>query len=225
MLKSNIDNLDGVDEKFHSLYTEKDGKFVLTGVEIEDVAGLKGSLKKERDANEQLQKDVKALKSGQDELKKLKMKQAEDGGDFESIKKQMNDAHAEEKSTWESEKSGYKSQLTDLKINNTAMDAISKERGNTELLMPYIKNRTRMNDDGTVQVLDGKGQPMVNDQGENLGITDLVKELKSDNSFAGAFEGTGHSGGGMPSGDAAGGGKEKSGNDKIKSGLETMRAG
>ena len=32
-LKAVVDNLDGVDEKYHDLYEEKDGKFVLLPIE------------------------------------------------------------------------------------------------------------------------------------------------------------------------------------------------
>lgn len=51
-LKLQVDSLDGLDEKFHPLYTEKDGKFTLTGVEgmktDADVAAVRRSLEKER---------------------------------------------------------------------------------------------------------------------------------------------------------------------------------
>lgn len=51
-LKATVDSLDGLDEKFHPLYTEKDGKFTLTGVEgiktDADVAAVRRSLEKER---------------------------------------------------------------------------------------------------------------------------------------------------------------------------------
>lgn len=51
-LKHTVDNLDGLDEAFHPLYTEKDGKFVLTGVEgvktQADVDAVRRSLEKER---------------------------------------------------------------------------------------------------------------------------------------------------------------------------------
>lgn len=51
-LKYTVDSLDGLDEKFHGLYTEKDGKFILTGVEgmktQADVDAVRKSLEKER---------------------------------------------------------------------------------------------------------------------------------------------------------------------------------
>lgn len=51
-LKLQLDKLDDLDEKFHPLYTEKDGKFTLTGVEgiktDADIAKVRQSLEKER---------------------------------------------------------------------------------------------------------------------------------------------------------------------------------
>ena len=53
MLKAIIDSLDSVDEHFRSLYTERDGKFELTGVEgmktEADVQRLQTALSKERE--------------------------------------------------------------------------------------------------------------------------------------------------------------------------------
>lgn len=52
-LKAILENLDGVDEHFHSLYTERDGKFELTGIEgiktQADVDRLQSALSKERE--------------------------------------------------------------------------------------------------------------------------------------------------------------------------------
>lgn len=51
-LKALVDNLDDVDEKYHDLYTEKNGKFELTGIEgvktQADVDRLQSALTKER---------------------------------------------------------------------------------------------------------------------------------------------------------------------------------
>ncbi len=51
-LKVAVDSLDGLDEKYHDLYTEKDGKYVLSGVEgmktDADIQAVRRSLDKER---------------------------------------------------------------------------------------------------------------------------------------------------------------------------------
>jgi hypothetical protein len=62
-------SLDAVDPSFHSLYTEKDGQFVLTGVDgmktDADVARINTALVKER-ADHKAVKDKIALLGGQD---------------------------------------------------------------------------------------------------------------------------------------------------------------
>ena len=64
-LKVVVDTLDNVDEKFHELYTERDGKFHLTGVEglktQEDINRLQTSLNKERADHKALKDRVKLL--------------------------------------------------------------------------------------------------------------------------------------------------------------------
>ena len=61
-LKTEVENLDNVDESLHSMYVEKDGKFLL---DIEggmpDVAGLKTALASEREASKQANKLSKEL--------------------------------------------------------------------------------------------------------------------------------------------------------------------
>ncbi|KKN34449.1 hypothetical protein LCGC14_0793480 [marine sediment metagenome] len=51
-LQAVVENLDGVDEAFHSLYTERDGKFEITGIEgmrtSADVDRVQEALRKER---------------------------------------------------------------------------------------------------------------------------------------------------------------------------------
>ena len=55
MLKSQLDSLENLDQNFHSLYTEKDGKFNLTEIEgiktQADVDYVKQMLTKERDSH------------------------------------------------------------------------------------------------------------------------------------------------------------------------------
>jgi hypothetical protein len=55
MLKLSVDSLDGVEDSFHELYTERDGKYELTGIEgmktQKDIDDIKTALGKERDAH------------------------------------------------------------------------------------------------------------------------------------------------------------------------------
>lgn len=64
-LKMILDSLDGLEEHFHPLYTEKDGKFLLTGVEgitsAADIKKLKDEAGKYRTELKELKKKYEAL--------------------------------------------------------------------------------------------------------------------------------------------------------------------
>ena len=64
-LKLSYDKEDDVPEAFKELYTEKDGKFLLTGVEglrtDTDVGKLQDALKKERAAHDKTKQTLKAF--------------------------------------------------------------------------------------------------------------------------------------------------------------------
>lgn len=55
-LNETVDSLDGVDERYHGLYVEKDGKFEI------DISGLQSALTKERDEKKLLQKEASDLR-------------------------------------------------------------------------------------------------------------------------------------------------------------------
>lgn len=217
MLDFKRTDLDGLDENLQSLYTEKDGVFVLNvnGTpedKTKDVEALKAALDKERG----LSKTFKA------ELDKTAMKHAEGSGDIESIKKQMAEMHKAELEELSSKLNSTGEQLKTLTIDNVITSAIAKEGGISEVLKPYISGRTRLAENGQVEVLNDKGEVMVDKQGNNVGISTFVSSLKEDATFAGVFKGTTHSGGGTTPSEGVGASKEKSSFDKIRDGLANL---
>lgn len=218
MLKFQLDTLEGVDENLQSLYTEKDGKFTLnvTGTPQDqsgDVENLKAALDKERGVS-------KGYKS---EIDKNNLKQAEGAGDIESIKKQMADMHKAELAERDAKLNTTNAQLRTLTIDNVITSAVAKEGGITDLLKPYIAGRTQLNETGGVEVLNDSGDVMVDKEGNNVSINSFVTSLKENSSFAGAFKGTTHSGGGTTPSEGVGASAEKSSFDKIKSGLSKLK--
>lgn len=224
MLKFTIDTLDGVNESFHELYTkQEDGTYKLTGVDIpdNDTEALKGALEKERKAAEE---ERQKRKKREEELKKLEMQKMEESKDIEGIKRQMAEQHAAQLEEFKSKLDLANKELVTQKIDNAALDAIAKERGISALLLPYVKGRTRLSDNGGVEVLNDKGEPMVKADGAPVSISEFVGQLKASADFAGAFQGTTHSGGGTK--ESAGGAKQQlKPLDKITSGLQKMRSG
>ena len=59
-LQLTVDTLDAVPENLRSLYSEADGKFRLAVDGLEDTAGLKSALQKEREAARTAEKQSKA---------------------------------------------------------------------------------------------------------------------------------------------------------------------
>jgi hypothetical protein len=97
-------------------------------------------------------------------------------------------------------------QLENQLITNAATKAIVDAKGSLELLLPVVKDRARMkeSDQGfEVEILDANGQPAYrHDPGAGMvpqTFTGLLKQLKANESYARAFDGTGHSGSGSSS--------------------------
>ena len=93
------------------------------------------------------------------------------------------------------------SQLQDAIVDSKIIEAISVEKGNVSLLMPHVKTHVRMvkgsngrfkpeviKEDGTVRIGDSQGNDMT--------ITQLVQEMKGQETFAAAFTGANQSGSG-----------------------------
>jgi len=221
-LKKVLDSLDGLDENLQDFYTEKDGKFVLD-VEggFEDVDGLKSALAKEREnarkaeqARKQREKELEDLGMSTDEIKELIQKEQErdqnkqyEKGEFEKLKQQLKEQHQKELEKKDSRANQLYKSLEGQLVNAEAVRAISKHKGASELLLPHIQSQVSVEegDDGkfTVRVM-GKDGPRFNKEGEYMSIEDLVLEMKENDTFGRAFEGSGASGGGSAGSDRAG---------------------
>lgn len=245
-LQAVVDSLDSVDEKYQGLYVEQDGKYVVdiapsAGFELADVSGLKGALGKERKradkAESTLKKwgdknpdDVEAALSKLEELNSFDPnKEAEKIAEqkLRSREEQLLKKHAEQVSGFEGKVHNLTSQLENVLVKSAAVEAISKEKGSVDLLLPHVRNsiRVSISDEGSFnyEVVDGMGNPRIGDtKGTPMTIHQLVQEMKSSDTFAVAFQGSGRSGGGMPPQVTGAGGKGSqslSAVDKIASGL------
>src|SRR5262249_48617114 len=104
--------------------------------------------------------------------------------------------------------------------------ALVAEKGNPVLLLPHIKQMTKVVADGenyVVRIVDGQGNLRVNGTGSDMTISDLVKEMKGDKNFLGGFESDAKGGTGSPQNNQNPGLRrttgEKSSMDKIGAGL------
>lgn len=201
---------EGLDEGIKGLYEEKDGEYAL-GVEgIEDTSGLKSALAKERSEREKYAKQAKAwetLGKTPEEIQELVAQQAEaekkrleKAGEFDKLKQQLIEQHSTALAAKDKELVNMKGSLESYLIDANAIAAITKNEGNTTLLLPHVKSRVRViNEDNKykVQVVLQDGQtPMLNDKAEPISIEDFVKSMRNDETFQVAFKPTGTTGSG-----------------------------
>lgn len=139
-----------------------------------------------------------------DEYKKLKTQaekaeeeRAMKAGEFENLKKQLIEAHTKEKQALEAKLATLHKSLEENVLIATATQAIAAEKGVAALLMPHVRSRTKLDDNGQAVVVDESGNIRVDAQGKPLPITALIAEMKSDvQTFGRAFEPSGASGAG-----------------------------
>jgi hypothetical protein len=211
-----IDSLDDLPEMLHDQYkkNDEDGKFHLIPPEgfesASDVKGLKTALEKEREAAREAARKLKAVQeanSGIDREKyeallekertaeEEKLKKA---GEWDKMREQMVSKHGEALSAKDKEIQRLTQEINAIKRDVAVVEAISKAKGNVELLKPHVLSRVKLNmDDFSVQVLEADGTtPKVDGNGNPVTIDALVGEMSSSKTFASAFAGSTESGSG-----------------------------
>lgn len=215
MLKLNVDSLEAVDEPFRTLYEQDGDKFKLKVEGIEDTTGLKTALQKERKTASDLQKQTNAWKAigrTPEEIQELleaqearQLTEAEKKGEWDKLKTQMNSAHETALKSKDETIGAMRKRLEAELVDAKATAAIAAAKGVPELLLPIVQRFVKVDDDFNVQVVDAKGDPRVNGKGEPLSITDLISEMKENEVYGRAFEGSGHSGSGTRPNNGGGG--------------------
>lgn len=217
-LKLVIESLDDVEEAFRGLYVEKDGKFHLDADGIEDTSGLRSALAKERKRADDAEKQKKAWeRSGKtpEEIEALiaaqserEQTEAEKKGEWDKLKAQMNTAHEAALKAKDDQISAMRRTLEKHLVDAQATAAIAAEKGVPDLLLPHVQRHVKVVEkDGefVVQVVGADGGQRVKGDGSPLGIADLITEMKTNEIFGRAFEGSGQSGSGTPPGNGGGG--------------------
>lgn len=210
-LKYQLDTLDGLDDSVKSLYTEKEGKFVL-GIEglpqPEDVSGLKSKVEEllgEKKAAE------KARKDAEEQARLEREEAARKSGNVEELEKSWSEKYnrreAELNGMLEQERGTLGTQIRDLTVGRTATDIASALAipGSAKALLPHIERRL------SVEQRDGKPVVVVLDQQGKLSaatLDELKAEFANDTAFAPLIAGSKASGGGA-AGAGGGGGAAK----------------
>jgi len=220
-LKAILDNLDGISEEIKKEYKQRDdGKFVLDvtsvdGFELAEVSKLQSALSKERENNRKAAEQLKAFENLDPAKAREAITKVEEMANWtpeqkvkeqiEAVKASIIDAHGKEKAKLEEKLSKMTKSLEEAKIVSVATQALSEQKGSVRLLMPHVRQQTRLREvDGNfiVEVLGADNNPrLTGSDGHPMTINELVAEMKTQNDFASAFEGTGASGSGaVPTG-------------------------
>jgi len=107
--------------------------------------------------------------------RELEEKQKIQKGEFEEILKNKTQE-------WHKERSNLESQLKDIKINKSLLSSASKNKAiNPDQVVSLLQPQIKLNESGNVEILDSKGLPRYNSNGELLSTDELVQEFLTHN--------------------------------------------
>ncbi len=204
---------DALPDALKAEYIEKDGSFLVDiqpveGFALENITGLQNALSATRTERDTALETAKVFDGIDAEAAKTAIIKVKEYASFdpdqkiaEGIKAQKEmiiGEHNKAMNVKDDTIGKLTSQVEKHLIDSTATVAINDAKGNLTLLMPHIKQQTRMKEvDGNyiAQILDGNKNVRIGDtQGTNMTMKQLVDEMKTKPEFASAFEGTGSSG-------------------------------
>lgn len=144
--------------------------------------------------------DVEEYRALKEKMDQISEAEAIKNGEFDKVREKMLDEFQKKENGWQERNKTLMTQLESMMVDSEVAKAIAEAKGNTALLMPLLKQRIKVVDkDGqlVVKVTEENGDPAVNDKGEPLTISALVDSFKANETYAGAFDSSGLSGGGI----------------------------
>jgi hypothetical protein len=211
-LKFAVDSLDDVSEAHRDLYTEKDGKFVLSVDGLEDNSGLKKALETERETRKKYEKQIKSWeRTGKtpDEIAELlasaeeaERQKHEKEGNFDALLKQHQGKWDKERSDLAAELEAAKASERGAIVNTSLMAALTKAGATEEgidLLPDRLSSRIKFDRDGDKRVInivaaDGVTPLAGSSKDGTATFDDLVKEAVD--KYPSLFKGSGAGGSG-----------------------------
>lgn len=205
MFQFKVESLEGVDEKFHELYEQKDGAYFLkvSGVVPEsDIDGLKAS----RDALLAEKKEQQRI-AQEAEAEKLRIERealeeaARQKGDWQALEDSYKAKLAEKENEFSSQAETLRKQVYKLTVGDQALklaSEISKSHA-IGIMTPFIEQRLTLDENNNVRVLDLQGKPSA------MTIDDLKQEFKASAMFQDIVVANNSSGGGATGGGNGGG--------------------
>lgn len=251
---TDVESLDKVPQDFRSLYhsePNEEGKYSV-GDDFKPVAaaimGFNRNLKDMRKGLKDKQIDLTPLADFGDtpasikEAFELKLAQLEEtykssankdvAKQIENVKAAMAEAHGKELTKRDIRSEALQKQLYTILVENTATSAILEAKGLPNLLMPFIKEQTKVaEEDGKLKVfiVDRNGETRYGHTGSPMTLKELVDEMKAAEMYGRLFESEERGGGGTPPGPTRRPSGDKSralsANEKIAMGLSKGQYG
>ena len=200
-----VDSLDDLEDHIKELYEEKDGAYFLkvSGVVPEsDIDGLKAS----RDALLAEKKEQQRLaREAQAEKDRLAEEAARKTGDIATLEASWQAKFQEREAQLLAEAKSHQDKVLKLTVGSEAQKLAQKlaVQGSSDVLLPHIKHRLYLKDDGSVGVLDSQGGLSA------ATIEDLEKEFRTNAAFKPLLAADCGSGGGATGGFGGGAVKKR----------------
>jgi hypothetical protein len=232
-----LDSIEGLDESLQSHYVEQeDGTFRLNvetvgGWALEDVAGLKSSLAKERKNARTYAAELAGFdKDGErldaeaawEALTKLRDYEENPPGDnneeiqqlrdqFLAKEKKASDKYQADLDALRTERDAIDALLNDSVIDTAVTAAIAKHEGRQKWLSPYVRKYVKATNGGeegkrVARVIGPDGEERISlKSGSNdpMSVAEFVASLKDDPEWSDAFPGSGATGSGATGSDRA----------------------
>ena len=200
-----VASLDDVNESLRNLYEEKDGEFVLkvAGLpEPEDVSGLKANYARLMDEKKEQQR---LAREAQAEKDRLAEEAARKTGDIATLEASWQAKFQEREAQLLAEAKAHQDKVLKLTVGSEAQKLAQKlaVQGSSDVLLPHIKHRLYLKDDGSVGVLDSQGGLSA------ATIEDLEKEFRTNAAFKPLLAADCGSGGGATGGFGGGAVKKR----------------
>ena len=155
-----------VKEVNNNTFTEED----VNNIVKQRLAKERASIYKKLDVDD-LDTAVNAVKASREAEEKEKIKR----GEFEKILQEKAEESAKKIS-------GLESELKSIKINEALLSSASKNRAiNPDQVVALLKGNMKLNETGSVEILDKNGIARYNSKGELLTTDELVQEFLTQN--------------------------------------------
>ena len=221
-LKYKLETLEGLDEKFHEMYEQKDGAYFLNveGVvpkyHADKILGEKAELKARLDSIEQARLEAEQERQRIEE--QARIDSLKKNGDIESLEKswaeRLQAREAELLQQIQEKNEALYKETVEVKALNIAGAIKESAR---PLAMGYIKSRLRLGDDGVVRVVDEQGNLTAST------IEEFKESLKTNPMFQDIVIVNTNSGGGA-AGSGFGGGAAKKPSEYTVQEMKELRA-